>query len=193
MERIEIETWFTEHPEAIATSSSELLDASERAVRHHAHHDAWIHARDVARHMLSRFDHGFGLPASESFVTREVCHELARELRHNEPHLDELREDEWVQSEWLRQLSPEGRSMLRTWIKDLAEREEHETWTEIVHFTDHLARKLIRDGRLSNRLEWDMERTYPRLAARVARMLIHEFELHAGPEEAMGGRRGFAH
>jgi len=183
MQRTDLETWFATHPDAIRMNSRALLDECEFEVRHHAHHDAWIHARDVAQKSLRRFERVFGLPASDSFVTREVCHEIARELKRSEPHVGEMREEDWVSDGVLGMLDPRGRAMLNDWLIELAEQEEHAAWVEIVHFTDRLARKLIDDAHMTLDLEWSMEQSYPRVAARVARMLIREFETHASEEE----------
>jgi hypothetical protein len=48
-----------------------------------------------------------------------------------------------------------------------------------VEFADRLGRTLIRDAGMTADLDWDLERSYPRVAARVARMMIREFELRA--------------
>jgi hypothetical protein len=183
MNRIDLENWFAQHPDAIGMNARMLLDDCEHEIRHHAHHDAWMHARDVATHSLHRFESVFGLPASDTFVTREVCHEIARELRAHEPHPEKINDSEWIRGEMLAALNPEGRSMLRAWLVELAEYEEHTAWVEIVRFTDHLAKKIIRDGHMTNDVEWDMKHSYPRVAARVAKMLIEEFESHAREEQ----------
>jgi len=182
MNRDELDRWFAEHPETLRMKSSEqsteLLNECEARVRAYAHRDAWVHAREVAEETLHRFEGSFGLPASEPFVTREICHEVARELRRHEPHPDEVEEDEWFRRTLFDALDPEPRGMLKQWLSELAEKEEHAVWKEIVHFTDHLARTLIRRAHMSDSLTWDFERSYSRVASRVARMLIREFEAH---------------
>ncbi len=182
MERIDLANWLAEHPEAIHADPDELLKRFESKVRDHAHRDAWTHARDIAEQSMHRFERIFGNPASDTFVTREVCHEIARELKHHEPHPDDKDTDDWAGQAALDALEPEARLMLHSWLKELAEKEEHTAWLEIVHFTDHLARTLIRDGHMTSECDWDLDHTYPRIAARVARMLIREFEAHAESE-----------
>jgi hypothetical protein len=179
MKRTEIESWLAVHPESIHAPARGLLDRCESEIREHAEELAWTHARQVAEQSLHRFERGFGLPASEVFVTREVCHEIARELRRHEPHVDRRMESEWVSLAVLEALDPSARRMLRDWLFDVAEQEEHRTWLEIVAFTHKVARALIREARMTRTLDWDFDRSYPRLAARVTEMLIHEFEAHA--------------
>lgn len=176
MERIEIETWFSNHPESIRTRPRLLLDRCESEIRGHARSDAWLHARDIAETSLHRYEVTFGLPASEVFVAREVCHEVARELVRHEPHPDAALAESWVGEAVLAELDDEARRILREWFGSIAEREEHETWRAIVRYTAHLARQLIRNEGMSGRLAWDLDHTYPQVAARVTRMLIHEFE-----------------
>lgn len=179
MERSEIESWLRDHPHASQTQPRELLDRCEEEVRDHARHDAWLQARDVAESSLRRFERVFGLPASDAFVAREVCHEIARELKRHEPHPDEQSTARWVGRALVATLDDEARGMLREWVYELAEQEEHEAWLRIVEFADHLGRTLIRDAGMTADLDWDLERSYPRVAARVARMMIREFELRA--------------
>ena len=179
MERTDLEAWFAHHPESIPGDPDALLDECESSVREHARSDAWSHAREIAEQRMRRFERITGLPASETFVTKEVCHELARELKHHEPHPDDATEDSWLRQSLLDGLDPEARVMLREWVNEMAEKEEHAAWLEIVDFTDHAARSLIRAGQMTSDLDWDFERTYPRVAARVARMLIREYETRA--------------
>jgi len=179
MERHDLEDWFEHHPDLIHTQPEALLDRCEAEVKDHATYDAWLHAREIAEQSLHRFEGVFGLPASETFVTREVCHEIARELKSHEPHPDEKQAAEWAGQAVLGALDDEARDRLRLWLCDLAVREEHAAWRSIVHFTDHLARTLIRDEHMTPELDWDFDRSYPVVAARVARMLIREFEARA--------------
>jgi len=182
MERIDLETWFARHPESIHAHPRILLDLCESEVRDHARHDAWRRARDVAESSLQRFEGTFGLPASEVFVTREVCHEIARELRRHEPHPDAAIATGWVADAHLEKLDAEARRIVREWLSEVAEREEHATWRSIVQFTDHLARWLIRSEGMTNRLDWDLDHTYSRVAARVTRVVMREFEAHAASQ-----------
>ncbi|GEM_PF-4906336 len=182
MERMDLENWLAGHPDSVRTEPSRLLDTCEREVRAHAKQDAWHHACEIAEESLHRFERVFGLPASDTFVTREVCHEIARELKHHEPHPDEIQCAEWVSRALIESVDEDARLMLRTWLKDLGEREEHEAWRSIVLFADHLARQLIHDAQMTNDLDWDFDQSYPKVAARVARMMIREFETRAERE-----------
>ncbi len=185
MERMDLESWFAGHPDAVRTEPTRLLDTCEREVRAHAQRDAWLHACEVAEESVRRFEHLFGLPASDAFVTREVCHEIARELKHHEPHPDELQCAEWVGRALIESVDRDARWMLRAWLKELGEREEHEAWLVVVDFADRLVRHLIRDTPSLNDLDWDPHRSYPRIASRVARLMIREFEARATREETM--------
>lgn len=192
MERTDLEDWITHHPDSIHTDSRTLLDRCEDEAKDHAHRDAWIHAKEIAKKSLRRFEHGFGHPASDTFVTREVCHELARELKRNEPAPDDLDQgrDEWLNRSLLDTLDSDARTMFRGWLNELAEKEEHSTWLEIVRFTDRRARVLIREAHMTDQCDWDLDHTYPMVAARVVKMLIAEFEAHAafaleGPSDGM--------
>lgn len=190
MERIELENWIADHPDSIHTDSKALLDRCELDAIDHAHRDAWLEAIRIARKRLRRFEHGFGNPASDTFVTREVCHEIARELKLHEPVPDfrDRGRDEWPGQSLPDALDSDAREKFLDWIEELAAKEEHSTWREIVHFTDRRARSLIREGHMTDRCDWDLNHTYPLVAARVVKMLIAEFEAHAafaleGPSE----------
>jgi hypothetical protein len=178
MERIDMERWLAGHPRSIHDDPQRLLDRCEAEAKDHARHDAWLHAREVAEDCLHRFERRFGLPASDVFVTREVCHEIARELKTHEPSPDDRVADSWVSPAVLDAFEPEARSLLRDWLEGLAEREEHATWREIVRMTDHIAKSLIRAGHMTDQCDWDLEHAYPRVAERVVRMLIEEYEAH---------------
>jgi hypothetical protein len=157
-----------------------LRERCEREVRSHAAEDAWQRARSIAEAHLPHWEAGLGSPASDAFVAREVCHQLARELRRREP--EAASEARRVCEEVLRGLDPSARERLRGWIFDLAKREEHRAWLEVVEFTDHLARDLIRGGEVTEELRWDFDHSYNRTAERITRILIREYEVHAhGP------------
>ncbi len=161
-------------------SETALRERCERQVRSHASEDAWQRAREIAEEHLHHWEASFGIPASDAFVAQEVCHELARELRRREP--EPGAEARRVSEAVLRALDPPARERLRDWLLDLARREEHRAWLEVVEFTDHLARNLIREGELKPDLRWDFEHSYSRTAERVTRILIREYEAHAhGP------------
>jgi len=180
MERIDVERWLAQHPGSIHGDPDALLDRCEAETRNHAQHDAWLHAKAIAEQRLHRFERGFGLPASDTFVTREVCHEMARELKSHEPSPDQRAVEAWVGQMALEELETDARRLLRDWLQGLAEREEHAAWREIVRVTDHMARTLIRAGQMTDRCDWDLDHSYPKVAARVIRLLIDELKAHVG-------------
>lgn len=188
MNRTEIENWLDHHRESMHQPTRVLLDQCEIDVQHHARELAWRHAREILEASLRRFRRGFGLPASEDFVARELCHEIARELRHHEPHPSHpLEQSEWLSARTLAAVDPEARAIVGEWLEDLADREEHEAWKQIVSFTDHFATTLIRRGRLTRDLSWDFERSYPKLATSIGRMIMREFEDHLASEVLRAG------
>ena len=178
MHRVELESWLNRHPDTILATTHELIDRCEVEVHHHAEIIAWKHALKVATASLRRFDGRFGRPASETFVTREVCHEVARELKRHEPQLERIDETEWLSRSILGSIEPEARMVLRDWLRELAEKEEHRAWQEVVSFTHHVASALIQKAHMTGELDWDFERSYPRVATRVTRMLLREYAVH---------------
>jgi hypothetical protein len=173
MNRYEIEHWFEGHPEAVHADPQQLLDRCEREVRVYAAHEAWRHAKRIAEERLHDWEAAFGLPASDAFVAREVCQEMARELRRRAPVVrdDAPRVSEVV----LGALEPAGREILIAWSHELADREERAAWREVIRFTNHVGRDLVRDG-WSDEPRWDFEHSYSRTAQRVTRLLINEYE-----------------
>ena len=183
MERLELENWLIHHPDSIHSDPDTLLDECEREIRDHAQRDAWVQAKEIAEQNLRRFEHGFvGYPASDTFVTREVCREIARELKHHEPIPDDQDAQAWLSEMLLDSLDPEARRMFLDWLRDLARAEEHLAWLEIVRFTSRRARGLIREGHMTDQCDWDLDHTYPIVAASVVKMLIAEFQTHAASD-----------
>lgn len=179
MERLELERWLTHHPDLVHTDPRTLLDECEKEARDHAYRDAWTRAEKIAEKTLRRFESGFiGHPASDTFVTREVCHEIARELKKNEPVLGDGEMELWLSELMLESLEPEARDMFRTWLKDLAGTEEHATWLAIVRYTHRSARNLIREEQMTDQCDWDLDHTYPIVAARVTKILMAKFHDH---------------
>lgn len=194
MDRIDIERWLDQHHDSVRGRSSDVLDRYETDVRHHAREVGWRHAREIADRSLRRFRSGFGLPASERFVAQELCHELARELRHHEPHPSHpVPESEWLGRDTLAALGPDARAKLAEWLEELADREEHEAWKEIVSFTDHFASTLIRRAHMTRELTWDFDRSYPRLAEKIGSMILREFEDHVRGEMERSGADATRH
>ncbi|MBK7949077.1 MAG: hypothetical protein IPK00_10110 [Deltaproteobacteria bacterium] len=178
MNRVDLESWLYRNADSTRLSTHELIDRCEAEVRSHAEVIAWKHALRVAAATLRRFDGQFGLPASEIFVTREVCHEVARELSRHEPELGSIDETAWLSHAILDSIDPEDRRVFRVWVRQIAEREEHRIWHEVVVFTHHVARALIEKAHLTGELDWTFERTYPKVATRVMQLLLREYAAH---------------
>ena len=176
MERQTVEAWFDRHPETVHSDPHALLDRCESELRSHVAEETWGRARQIAERHLEHWASSFGLPASDGFVAREVCHELARELRHHEP-VPGARTRRPSESTLLALSSP-AREMLCEWLDELARKEEHRVWLEVVHFTDGLASRLAREE-VGTPLSWDFRHSYPRTAERVTRRLIQEYEQRA--------------
>jgi hypothetical protein len=180
MERLEVEDWIAHHPQSVHADPNALLDRGEHVVRGRAHLDAWVHAIEIAQKSLRGFRGAHGYPASDSFVAREVCHEIARELKHHEP--PPVDPSQSISRSLLDALDPDAQRMFLGWLNDLAEREEHSTWRKIVRFTNHRANALILKAHLSDRYDWDLDHRYSLVAARVLKMLIADFEVHVKEE-----------
>jgi hypothetical protein len=180
MERTHLESWITHHPGSIHADSIALLDQGEHDALDHAHRDAWTQAQKIAQKSLRGFQGSSGYPASDTFVAREVCRELARELKLHEPMPNDptRSEEEWVSRSLLDSLEPEAQRMFVEWIHEMAAKEEHSTWMEIVRFTDHRAKALIQERHLTDQCDWDLDHRYSLVATRVLKMLIADFEAH---------------
>jgi hypothetical protein len=172
MDRHGIEHWFEGHPDAVHADPQQVLDRCEREVRAQAAHGAWRHARRIAEERLHDWEASFGLPASDAFVAREVCREMARELQRRAPI---VKDTAHVSAGVLGVLSPAARELLAAWAHELAGREEQAAWKEVIRFTNHVGRDLARNG-WSDELRWDFEHSYSKTAERVTRLLIHEYE-----------------
>lgn len=178
MQRQELAQWLEGHPESIRTDPNRLLDRCERELRNEVEEGAWLRAKEIAERHLHYWAGSFGLPASDDFVAREVCHELARDLRHHEPR--PTAEVQHVTDAVMGTVDPSALELLREWLDELARTEEHRAWLEVVRFTDHLASRLARQGMpFSSDANWDFRHSYPRTAERITRMLILEYEQHA--------------
>jgi hypothetical protein len=58
---------------------------------------------------------------------------------------------------------------------------EHRTWVEIVRFTDHHARDIIRREHYTLDSGWDARHQYSTIASHVAQILAREYSLRAHP------------
>lgn len=181
MERTDVERWFREHPQDSRVDVQELLDRCESAFRRHIREDAWLAARNYALERAREWESEWGLPASEEFVTREVCHELSRELAHHEPAVEAGAEEHLVGGTIRQVLSPDAWEVIRRWVLEQAAAEEHRAWVEIVRFTDGRAREIIRREHFNLDSGWDAGHQYTAIAAHVAQILSREYSLRAHP------------
>jgi hypothetical protein len=181
MERRDLVHWLEEHPGSVHGDPAEVVERCERCVRRHAVEDAWLAAKGYVEHRVHDWEREWGYHASEAFAALETCHQLAWELRHHEPHFGAGAEERLAGGVVLRAFEPEAREIVCDWILELAEREKHGAWREIVRFTDRRARALIRERRLSRETDWSETRNYPAIAAEVAAILARDYSLRAHP------------
>ena len=180
--RDEILHWLESHPGAIEGDPEQLLERCERAVRRHATEAAWLAAKSWAERRRREFEaEAWGNHASEAFVASEVCHQLAWELAHHEPEVEAGSEERLAGGPLRRSLPPRGWHVLEPWIRELAVRQEHAVWSEIVRFTHRRGRSLVREHRLSHDCHPDHARHYPQIAAEVMALLARDYSLHAHP------------
>jgi hypothetical protein len=181
MDRHAVEEHFRKNPPSNRVNVKELLDRCERAVERHAREDAWLAAKAYALDRAKQWQSEWSAPASESFVTSEVCHELAWELQHHEPAVQPGAEEHLVGRPVKDLLPDDAWAVIREWVLELAAQAEHRAWREIVDFTDHRARDIIRHEGFTRESSWEEDHQYAAIAAHVARILAHEYSLHAHP------------
>jgi hypothetical protein len=181
MDRREVEAYFQRNPLDNRLSVKELLDRCERAAIRHAREDAWLAAKAYALERARQWGSEWSQPAAERFVTSEICHELAWELRHHEPHPEPGSEEHLVGRLVKEALPAEAWAVIREWVLELAFAEEHRAWRQIVHFTGHRARHIIRSEGFTDEFSWEDDHQYGAIAAHVARILAHDYSLHAHP------------
>ncbi len=181
MERSDVEKWFRENPPESRVNVDELLDRCEGAVRRHAEEDAWLAAKSYALGRAREWQQEWSPPASEQFVTREVCHELSWELAHHEPAVEAGAEEHLAGGPVKEAISDEAWDVIRRWVLELAAAEEHRAWREIVKFTDHRAGEIIRREHFTRDAGWDRDHRYSAIAAHVAEILAREYSLRAHP------------
>jgi hypothetical protein len=180
MERQAVQQWFEQHPQLVHGDVRELIERCEPTVRRHAREDAWLAAK---RYVVEReFEWGgIGAHASEVYVARDVCAQLAYELKHHEPEPKEGDEDHLAGGALKAALEPAGWDFLVRWIIDVAREEEHGTWLEIVHYTQKRARTLIDEHHLSEDNRFDHTKCYGEIAPRIMAMLERDYSQHAFP------------
>ncbi|MFQ5417110.1 MAG: hypothetical protein ACE5FL_08715 [Myxococcota bacterium] len=181
MERETVERWIERHPGSVHGDVRELVSRCERSVRRHAREDAWLAAkRALAKHQRE-WQESPGAHASEAYVAQEICQQLAWDLRHHEPAPHRGDEDHLAGGVVKSAIEPDGWEFLARWIMDLAREEEHRTWSEIVKYTQHRARHLIRSHHLSDDCSFDHSKCYGEVALRIAGLLAHDYSTHAFP------------
>jgi hypothetical protein len=181
MDRNTVLEWLREHPGAIEGDAEAVVSRCERAVRRHAREDAWVAARRYVTERKREWEGSHGAHASEAFVAREVCEQVAEELAHHEPAPHPGDEDHLAGGGLKAALGHEAWMMMIPWIMTLAREEEHRTWNEIVDHTRRRARDLIQDHRLSNDTDFDHTKCYGDVAAWISGLLAVDYSHHAFP------------
>ena len=138
-------------------------------------------AKRYASRRRHHWEEDVGAHASEAYVAREVCHELAEELDRHEPGPREGDEEHLGGGPVKAAFDEEGWSIVTRWIMTLAREEEHQSWQEIVSYTDHLARELIRKHHLSDDTRFDHAHCFGEVATRIAALLERDYGAHAFP------------
>jgi hypothetical protein len=181
MDRSAMLQWIDAHHGAVHGDPADITIRCESEVRRQAEEDAWLAAKKYVDQRAKDWLGEWGLPASEDYVAKEICHQLAYELRRHEPSVDDEADEHFAGGELVAAFEPEARETLHRWIHDLAAECEHEAWLEVIRFTDRHARALIRKGHLTRANEWDMEDNFSQKAARIARLLSEDYEAQAHP------------
>ncbi len=181
MDRETALTWLREHPAAVHGDPSELVQRFEAEVRRHAEEDAWLAAKAHVEGRMHEWEKRWGSHSSEAYAARQICPELAEELKRLEPHFEVGDAPHLVGAERLAALEPEARWVVQQWVRDVANEVEHRIWQEVVHYTEERGRGLVREGRVSQRTGFSETLAYSQQAARVARILVDEFEARAHP------------
>lgn len=180
MERDEVLDWLTSHPQEVHEAPEDIVCRCEESVHEHATEEAWRKAREVARERERYWrDDGGGAHASEAFVAREVCSELASELRRLEPVPGVRDAGAYVRDSALRPLGAAGRSLMLRYALDLAREEEHTVWLQVMDFTRKRGLDLARQPGFSHQLDFEKTHGYAETAARVMHILAEDFERQA--------------
>lgn len=179
MERRQLIDWLIRHPEAVHGQPEAVVRRCELEVKEHTEEEAWLHARDIAEERNLYWQNAWGAHASERFVAREVCRELAAKLKRSEPVPEDGQESHYVDEDVLAALEPGAQSVILDYVHDLARGEEHRAWLEVLRFTRERGRALARDEGYSSNSRFDATHSYAETAARVMDVLAHDFEQRA--------------
>jgi len=184
MDRTTVLGWLREHPDLVHGDPEAVVVRCEWAVRRHAREDAWLAAKRYVAARQHQWEASHGAHASEAFVAREVCKQLADELAHHEPAPHPGDEEHLAGGGVKAALEHEGWTFMIPWIMALAKEEEHRTWSEIVGHTKRRAQELIQSHHLSNDTRFDQTKCYSDVAARIAGILADDYTEHAFPHRA---------
>jgi hypothetical protein len=183
MERNEVLDWLVHHTQHVHDIPERVLSRCEVEVKEHAHEDAWLHARDIAEEHNQYWRDSWGAHASEEFVAREVCKDLADEFKRSEPTPLEGHEGAYVDDDVLSVLDPKARTVMLDYVHDLARGEEHNAWIEVMRFTRERGRTLAREEGLSTDVSFSGSHSYSETAARVMDILANDFQRRAHPKQ----------
>ncbi len=178
MSRETVLTWLKEHPGASDIDPEELVARLEGQIREHAEADAWHAAKAHVEDRMHEWEQRWGYHSSEAYAAKQVCPELADELRRMEPHFEKGDEPHLVGEKVLANLEPEGRALVEEWVRDVANEVEHKIWQEIVTYTRGRGAGLVKEGKVSSDTDYDHTAAYAQQAARVAKILVAELDAH---------------
>ena len=181
MERSEILAWFEQHPDLVHGDLQEVLMRCERAVRRHAREAAWVAAKQYVEQRRHDQEEHLGAHASEAYVARHVCHQLADELLRHEPRFEPSDGEQLAGEPVKTAVGGAGWEVLVPWILEMAREEEHRTWLEIARYTDERAKELIREHHLSDDTHFDRTKCYGEVAQLIERLLERDYQRHAFP------------
>lgn len=181
MERENVLERLREHPQAVDGDAEAILTRCEPIVRRHARENAWLAAKRYVFERKLEWKGRVGSRASEEYVARDVCDQLAYELERHEPEPQPGDEERLAGASIRAAVEPESWEHLVGWILEVARRQEHETWREIVRYTKHRARDLVREHQLSSESDLDHTRCYGEIAPKIADLLARDFSRHAFP------------
>lgn len=181
MERREVVQWLRVHPNDIQGNPESLVVRCERSVRRHAAEEAWHSAKAYVEKRKREWEKEWGTHAGETFVAKEICVQLAYELKHHEPKIEIGDEENLAGSEVQEALTTAGWNRVSEWVREVAQAEEHDVWCDIVRFTGKHGAQIARDFDFKDDSDYDHTRTYPEIAAQVAGILAEEYERHAQP------------
>lgn len=180
MDRDRVLEWLRAHPHAVHGDPEVVVSRCEQAVRRHAREDAWAAARRYLARRQHEWEESHGAHASEAFVAREVCRQLADELAHHEPAPHPGDEEHLAGGDVKAALDHEAWVALIPWVIAVGREEEHRTWREVVDHTRRRAQELIRSHHLSSDTQFDHTRCYGDVAASITRILADEYA-ESGP------------